>query len=291
MNTGNTGLSTGRPREWAMPFAFVLCAGWAIWHAPAYILDLIPPTDPSVVDRITADHRRTDILALPGLTGEADILDWLALLLIPVIFIRGARDIKCARMEYPHWRTIDLVALMIGRITMMLIILATLVMLYEVFLRYVFEAPTLWANELTLWLAGYVFLFSGLYAMQQRCHIRIVLLYDASPRWLRRTFDVIAVTLLAVYSAALIYGSYHQVFVNKLYKWELFGTAFNPPIPATLQPFILVIIALIAMQAVANLIADWNARPESHSAAGDIDTGDIAALKRSVAEDRARGAS
>jgi TRAP-type mannitol/chloroaromatic compound transport system permease small subunit len=61
----------------------------------------------------------------------------------------------------------------IGRVTMMLVVLLTTVMLYEVFLRYVLERPTLWANELSLWLAGFVFLMSGLYAMQQRSHIRI----------------------------------------------------------------------------------------------------------------------
>jgi len=79
---------------------------------------------------------------------------------------------------------------------MILIISMTSVMLYEVFLRYVFEAPTLWANELTLWIAGYVFLFSGLYAMQQRCHIRIFLLYDAMPRWIQHLFDIISVVLI-----------------------------------------------------------------------------------------------
>jgi len=274
--------ASGGLREWWAPIAFVICAGWAVWHTPAYILDLFPPADTSAVDRMTANHRNTDIIALPGLTGEADLLDWLALVLLPVIFIYGARTLNIARMEFPDWRPVDRFALMLGRVTMILILLATLVMLYEVLLRYAFEAPTLWANELTLWLAGYVFLFSGLYAMQQRCHIRIFLLYDACPAWLRHAFDIIGALLLVVYATLLIYGSYHQVFINKLYKWELFGTAFDPPIPATEQPFILVIIALIAAQAVANLIADWHRAPESHSPA-DLDADEVAALKKSVA--------
>ena len=28
--------------EWLIPGAFVICVGWAIWLAPAYILDFIP---------------------------------------------------------------------------------------------------------------------------------------------------------------------------------------------------------------------------------------------------------
>ena len=69
-------------------------------------------------------------------------------------------------------------------------------MMYEVVLRYVFEAPTLWANELSLWIAGFIFLCAGLYAMQQRSHIRIFLLYDVCPRWLQRTFDCISTLLI-----------------------------------------------------------------------------------------------
>jgi len=65
---------------------------------------------------------------------------------------------------------------------MMLVLLMTCVMMYEVFLRYVFEKPTLWANELTLWIAGFVFLCSGFYAMQQRSHIRIFILSAIRPR-------------------------------------------------------------------------------------------------------------
>jgi TRAP-type C4-dicarboxylate transport system permease small subunit len=162
-----------------------------------------------------------------------------------------------------------------------MIISMTLVMLYEVFLRYVVEAPTLWANELTLWIAGFVFLFSGLYAMQQRCHIRIFILYEIVPRWLQKTFDTISVALLAIFAFFLIFGSYKQVFIIKFYKWEMFGTAFDPPIPATVQPMILIIVCLIAIQAVINLITDWNRQPQISSKT-EIDNDELDAIKRSV---------
>ena len=281
-------LSVGSLMEWLVPLVFVVCAGWVAWHTPAYILDLIPPTDQSLVDQMSDLLKRKDIIALPGIVNQTDIIDWLALLLIPITFIYGALTLKCAQMEYPHWRAIDRIALMFGRITMMLIILAALIMLYEVFLRYVLFAPTLWANELTLWLAGYVFLFSGLYAMQQRCHIRIFILYDITPRWLQHTFDIISVGLLVIFAGFLIYGSYHQVFVIKFYRWEMFGTAFDPPIPATVQPAILLVIALIAIQAVINLIADWHIEPSKHHTAAVIADDDLEAIKRGVGSESKR---
>ena len=143
------------------------------------------------------------------------------------------------------------------------------------------EAPTLWANELTLWIAGFVFLTSGFYAMQQRCHIRIFILYEIVPRWLQKVFDVISVALLVLFACGLVFGSYKQVFVVKFYKWEMFGTAFDPPIPATIQPMILIIIPLVALQAILNLISDWNKEPVSHSADA-IDETELEAIKRSV---------
>ena len=153
---------------------------------------------------------------------------------------------------------------------------------YEVFMRYVLEAPTLWANELTLWIAGFVFLCSGLYAMQQRCHIRIFLIYDMVPRWMQHAFDIIWVGLFAVFAFFVVYGSYQQVFVVKFYKWEMFGTAFDPPIPATIQPAVLILVSLIALQAVINLISDWNREPTIHTAADDIDKDELEAMKRTL---------
>jgi len=277
---------SGSLREWLIPFAFFVCAGWTIWHAPAFILDFIPPDSPSLVDQMSELHLRKDVSPdMPGLFGGyADPIDWAALVLLPIIFVIGARTVRCAHMEFQHWRSIDRIALFIGRVTMILIISMTGIMLYEVFLRYVVEAPTLWANELTLWIAGFVFLCSGLYAMQQRCHIRIFILYDVMPRWLQHAFDVISVLLLWIFAFFLIYGSFKQVFVVKFYKWEMFGTAFDPPIPATLQPMILIIIALIAVQAAINLIADWNLEPATHTAADDIDEDELEAIKRAVGE-------
>ena len=275
---------SGSLQEWLFPFAFIICAGWVIWHMPAYLLDFIPPSNPSLMDQISELRARKDVSpGLPGLFGgHADLIDWLALVSMPIIFFFGARNVRCAHMEYQDWRPIDKIALFIGRITMLMIVTMTLIMLFEVFLRYVLEKPTLWANELTLWIAGFVFLCSGLYAMQQRCHIRIFLLYDAVPRWLQHSFDIISVSLLVIFACFLVFGSYAQVFVIKFYKWEMFGTAFDPPIPATIQPMILIIFVLITIQSVINLIADWNIKPQSHTATDDIDEDDLAAIKRSL---------
>ena len=274
----------GNIKEWIFPFLFVFCAGWAIWHAPAYILDLWPHDDAtSLTVQITEIHKRKDVTPnLPGLFGVADIADWVALLALPFIFYLGVKSLVPAQMEFPHYSRIDKIAMFVGRIVMILIISMTSVMLYEVFVRYALEKPTLWANELTLWIGGFVFMLSGVYAMQQRSHIRIFILYDVMPRWMQHVCDVLWVALLWFFASCLVFGSYKQVFINKFYKWQTFGTAFDPPIPATIQPTILIVICLISIQATLNLVADWKRDPSELLEKDLVDQEELEALKKSV---------
>lgn len=277
--------TSGSLKEWLVPLAFIFATGWVTWHMPAFILSWAPPTDASQFDKLSALFSRIDVT--PGLSGLfggfADIVDWLALICVPIFLVLGVMTVRRAAMEYESWRAIDRVAVFIGRITMMLVVLLTSVMLYEVVLRYVFEAPTLWANELSLWLAGFVFLTAGLYAMQQRSHIRIVLLYDVVPRWLQHVFDVISTSCIVLFAAMLIYGGYGEA-LDKFYRWETFGTVFDPPIPATLKIMVLIIVALVALQAVINLISDWGKEHVVHGP-DEIDEDEIARIRAAVGEE------
>ncbi len=276
--------------EWLVPMGFILCAGWLVWHLPAFTLDWVPPEDPSQFDKLSSQFIRNDVTpGLGGLFGGfADIIDWTALIGLGVFLWLGVRTVRRAPIEFESWRTADRLAVFIGRVTMMLIAVLCCVMLYEVFVRYVLSAATLWANELSLWLAGFIFLCAGLYAMQQRSHIRIFLLYDICPRWLQRVFDTISVILIVTFAFFLVYGGYGEAF-DKFYRWETFGTAFDPPIPATIKPMVLLVVTLVAIQAIVNLISDWNAEPVIHSAADDIDEAELAMLRAQVGDEGVGG--
>ena len=104
---------TGGLWEWLVPFAFIVCTGWSIWHAPAYLLDFIPPESESLFDQMSELHARKDVApGLPGLFGGfADPIDWATLILLPVIFVIGTRTVRVAQMEYQDWRPIDRIAL------------------------------------------------------------------------------------------------------------------------------------------------------------------------------------
>lgn len=174
-----------------------------------------------------------------------------------------------------HERTgwLDLITWSFSRVAMWLPAFIVAIITYEVVMRYVFAKPTLWVNEMSLWVGGAVYLTAGLYAMQQRSHIRIFIIYDIVPRWLQRVFDVTSVLCIWIFAFALIWGGYGEAYA-KFMRWETFGTAWDPPIPATMKPLILITLVLVALQALSNLIHDWNKEPEVHDVTDDIDLPD-----------------
>jgi TRAP-type C4-dicarboxylate transport system permease small subunit len=173
-------------------------------------------------------------------------------------------------VEHERTGIVDLITWSFSRVAMWAPAFVVAIMLYEVVMRYVFVRPTLWVNEMSLWVAGGIYLTAGLYAMQQRSHIRIFILYDVVPRWLQRTFDVISVFCILVFAFAVIWGGYGEAYA-KLMRWETFGTAWDPPIPATMKPLILVTMVFLALQAVSNLIHDWNRAPAHHDRTEDLE--------------------
>ncbi len=172
-------------------------------------------------------------------------------------------------VEHPIESWMDRISIGISRVAMFLIALIVCIMFYEVVMRYVFERPTLWVNEMSLWTAGGVYLLAGLYVMQQRGHIRIFILYDMVPRNWQRVFDTISAVLICLFAAAIIWGGFNEAYA-KLMRWETFGTAWDPPIPATMKPLVLVTVTLIAIQTVMNLIVDWNKEKETHDLSEEV---------------------
>ncbi len=173
----------------------------------------------------------------------------------------------------------DVLSLVLSRLAMIGTVFIVLVMFYEVVSRYVFSRPTLWANELSLWIAAFVFLLAGQYAMQQRSHIRIYVIYDLMPRWLRKTADCLSVFLIWAFAFSLVWGGYADA-KTRLLRMETFGTAWDPPIPAIIKPAILITIVLVALQALSNLIADWHKEAEHH--VDEIDKEEIENIRRTL---------
>ncbi len=161
-------------------------------------------------------------------------------------------------IEHDRTGPLDLLTWCFSRIAMWAPAFIVLIILYEVVMRYFFAAATLWVNEMSLWIAGGIYLSAGLYAMQQRSHIRIFIIYDIVPRWMRRVFDILSTLCVGIFAFSVIWGGFGEARA-KFWRWEAFGTAFDPPIPATIKPLILVMLLFLGLQALSNLVRDWPA--------------------------------
>ena len=80
-------------------------------------------------------------------------------------------------------KTLDAISLWSGRIVAWLIVPMVLSLVYEVVARYVFDAPTVWAYDMTFMLYGSFFMIGSAYTLQRKGHIRTDSYYaDWSPR-------------------------------------------------------------------------------------------------------------
>jgi TRAP-type C4-dicarboxylate transport system permease small subunit len=166
-------------------------------------------------------------------------------------------------VEHEVTGILDRVSLFLSRATMMIVPFIMAIIFFEVVMRYFFLRPTVWVNEMSLWAGSFIYLLSGLYVMQQRAHIRIFMLYDVVSRPIQRVFDTISTALIILFAAALVWGGFNDAW-SKLITWEAFGTYWNPPIPATLKPLVLIVVVLVALQSLSNLIHDWKKPKQTH---------------------------
>lgn len=151
---------------------------------------------------------------------------------------------------------IDSISKWTGRIIGYFIVLMMLVLLYEVFFRYVLDNPTNWAHETSLYMFGSYFMLLGGYALYSRSHISMDLLYGRwSPRK-KAIMDVITALLFFFFIGGLFYYGAEYAW-DAVTRQQSSGTAWNPP----LYPFKLMIpisAFLLLLSGVAKFIRDLN---------------------------------
>lgn len=135
------------------------------------------------------------------------------------------------------------------------IVASMVILINEIVLRYVFNAPTIWAHETTIFLCGIAFIYGGLYCSAHDKHIRVVLIYDAVPQRIRRVFDIVISLICAAASAMFAWAAWIMVQraafrPDGSFRLERSGSAWDPVYPGLLKVFMLVVLAVMAVQFV-----------------------------------------
>ena len=137
------------------------------------------------------------------------------------------------------------------------------VVVFEVFMRYLFNAPTSWAFELTVFLYGVHFCFALAYAHKHNTHVAIDVFesrLSEKPRTILRVATnaalfLPAIGLLTYYICVMAASSWQQ--------WEHASSSWAPPI-YPLKTLMALGFILFFLQGVAKLIQDIRSLKKTH---------------------------
>lgn len=161
-----------------------------------------------------------------------------------------------------HGRTwLDRCILWIGNLLSLLFVVTVAISFFEILMRYLFNAPTIWVHESASFIGGSLFVLGGAYALANNKHVRVVLIYDLVSERARCCLNIFHSMAGIVLTTLLSYGAWMMVegaWFTPLgdLQLETSGSAWNPPFPALLKAQILLIVGVMFIQFLLHLIAD-----------------------------------
>jgi TRAP-type C4-dicarboxylate transport system permease small subunit len=147
---------------------------------------------------------------------------------------------------------VDRISLGLGNALSLLFLAAVALTVYEVVLRYAFNAPTIWVHDMVIVLSAICFVFGGAVASQRRTHIQMASYFDQAPPKVRGFLDQLCHALSALFLAMFLYGAL-RIAVPSLQLMETSGRAWDVPIPAFLKTMLAAGAALMLAQALSHL--------------------------------------
>ena len=114
---------------------------------------------------------------------------------------------------------IDSLSAWFGKAFAWCIVILTFSTCYEVFVRYVLNAPTVWAFDMSVQMYGALFMMCGAYALSQDAHVRGDVLYRLLHKKTQAKIDFVLYILFLMPGAlALIYYGYGFAADSWFYK-------------------------------------------------------------------------
>ena len=140
-----------------------------------------------------------------------------------------------------------------GRIFVWLIIPLTVVVVYEVISRRVFNAPHIWATEVTIYIYGPHFMLAAAYTLLYKSHVSIDIIYG---RFSPRTRGILDIFTYLVFFFPFCIIVFYQGIVFAQTSWSIGETSESAalrivPLVKTVIP---VTFGLILIQGLANFI-------------------------------------
>ena len=154
---------------------------------------------------------------------------------------------------------IESLSIWVGRAFGWCILILTFSVSYEVFVRYVLNAPTVWVFDMMVQMYGALFLMAGAYALAQDTHVRGDVVYRLLPvKWQARIDFTLYILFLFPGMLALVWFGAETASDSWRYK----EVSWNSPARIQIYFFktlIPVAGALMMIQGVGELLRCWKA--------------------------------
>ncbi len=137
-----------------------------------------------------------------------------------------------------------------------MVVAATLVVVHGVVMRYVFNAPTIWSLELTIYLCAATYLMGGAYAHLYNFHVKVDIFYE---RWTPRVRAIIdlATALFFFIGVGVMLWMGAEWTAKAIIKGATSGSIWEPII-WPVRMLIPLGSFLLILQGLAKFIRDFN---------------------------------
>ncbi len=151
---------------------------------------------------------------------------------------------------------VDSVSIWNARIFQWLCVVLILLLSYEVMMRYVFNAPTIWVMQTCMMVGGAIIVMGWSYVHQQKAHVRVDVVYGRlSSRWQSLVNTVGALVFFFPFVGFLLYRAIIQAEYSLRMGERMSETAWYPPV-FPMRIVVVVGLSLFLLQGLAQFIRD-----------------------------------
>jgi TRAP-type mannitol/chloroaromatic compound transport system permease small subunit len=153
-------------------------------------------------------------------------------------------------------RTIDAISGFSGGTVKWLAYAMILIMVYDVTMRYVFNAPTMWAYETVIMVGAAMYAMAWSYTLRHNAHVRVDVIYSQLSDKGKAIIDVIGgIVFFLPLAATLIYTSTFWTIRAWKIKEVLTEGYWYPPL-TPLRMVIMLGVFLFTLQGIAKIYRD-----------------------------------
>lgn len=151
-------------------------------------------------------------------------------------------------------KSIDAANDWVGRILKYFLFAFFLLLMIEVFRRYLFNSPTVWGNELAqMFFASYAIL-SGGYVLRTGGHVNVDIIYARFSPKTKAICDIVTSILFFLFMGMMVWMGWEMGW-ESMARFETSESAWNPPI-WQIKMMIPTGAALLFLQGICKLILD-----------------------------------